>query len=39
MTRDQLIREMRIHSASWQAVAIVYGAIVATLLLTASAIV
>lgn len=39
MTRDQLIREMRVHSATWHAVAIVYGAIVATLVLTASAII
>lgn len=38
MTRDEMIREMRMHSASWQAVVIVYGLIVGTMVLTAMAI-
>lgn len=38
MTRDQLIRELRIHSASWQAVAIVYALLVGTMIFSALAI-
>jgi len=39
MTRDELNRELRMHSATWQAVVAVYGAIVGTLVLSAMAIV
>jgi len=39
MTRDELNRELRMHSASWQAVLIVYGAIVGTFVLSAMAVV
>ncbi|MFB9151536.1 hypothetical protein ACFFU4_17415 [Roseovarius ramblicola] len=38
MTRDELNRELRMHSASWQAVLIVYGAIVGTFVLSAMAV-
>ena len=38
MTRDQLNRELRMHSASWPAVLIVYGIIVATMVLSAMSI-
>jgi len=38
MTRDELNRELRMHSASWPAVLIVYGIIVATMVLTAMSI-
>ncbi|MBD12397.1 MAG: hypothetical protein CMN18_06745 [Roseovarius sp.] len=38
MTRDELNRELRAHSASWQAVMIVYGAIIGTFVLSAMAI-
>lgn len=38
MTRDELNRELRMHSASWQAVLLVYGAIVGTFVLSAMAI-
>ena len=38
MTRDQLIREMKTHSASWQAVVIVYATIVGTMIFSAVAI-
>ena len=38
MTKDQLIREMRMHSATWQSVVIVYGLIVATMVFSAMAI-
>ncbi|MCZ7676838.1 MAG: hypothetical protein M5U35_14545 [Roseovarius sp.] len=38
MTRDELNRELRMHSASWQAVAVMYGLIVGTLLLSAMSI-
>ncbi len=38
MTRDQLNRELRMHSASWQAVLIVYGIILGTFVLSAMAI-
>jgi len=37
MTRDELNRELRMHSASWQAVLIVYGTIVGTFVLSAMA--
>ena len=39
MTRDELNRELRMHSASWQAVVIVYGGMVGALVLSAMAIV
>lgn len=35
MNRDELIREQRMHSASWQAVVIMYAVIVATMIGTA----
>ena len=35
MTRDQLNRELRMHSATWPAVLIVYGLIVGTMVLSA----
>ena len=38
MDRDDLIRELRMHSATWQAVVIVYALIVATMVLSAMAI-
>ncbi|MEO1139897.1 MAG: hypothetical protein AAFW87_10615 [Pseudomonadota bacterium] len=38
MNRDEMIRELRAHSASWQAVAIVYALIVAAMVLTGMAI-
>lgn len=38
MTRDELNRELRMHSASWPAVLIVYGIIVGTMILSAMAI-
>jgi hypothetical protein len=38
MTRDELNRELRMHSASWQAVLIVYGAIIGTFVLSAMAV-
>ncbi len=38
MTRDELNRELRMHSASWQAVALVYAALLGTLVLSAMAI-
>jgi len=38
MTRDQLNRELRMHSASWPAVFIVYGIIVATMVFSAMSI-
>jgi hypothetical protein len=38
MTRDELNRELRMHSATWQAVALVYGALVGTLVLSAMAV-
>ncbi len=37
MTRDELNRELRMHSASWQAVLIVYGVIVGTFVFSAMA--
>lgn len=38
MTRDELNRELRMHSASWQAVVIFYGVIVGIFVLSASTI-
>ena len=38
MTRDQLNRELRMHSASWPAVLIVYGIIVGTMVFAAMSI-
>jgi len=38
MTRDEFNRELRAHSASWQAVVVVYGLIVGTMVLSAMAI-
>jgi hypothetical protein len=38
MNRDELIRELRMHSASWQAVVILYGIIVGTMVVSAMAI-
>lgn len=37
MTRDELNRELRMHSASWQAVLIVYGVLIGTFVLSAMA--
>ncbi len=39
MTRDELNRELRMHSATFPAVLIVYGLLVATLIFSAMAIV
>ena len=39
MTRDELNRELRMHSASWQAVVIVYGILIGTFVLSAMAMV
>ena len=39
MTRDELNREMRARAGTWQAVLLIYGALVATLFLSAMAIV
>lgn len=38
MDRDQLNRELRMHSATWHAVAIFYAVIVATMVFSAMAI-
>jgi len=38
MTRDELNRELRMHSASWPAVLVVYGLIIGTMVLTAMSI-
>ena len=38
MNRDELIRELRMHSATWQAVVVVYALIVGTMVLSAMAI-
>lgn len=35
MNRDELLRELRMHSASWQAVVIFYGIIVGLMILSA----
>lgn len=39
MNRDEWIRELRMHSATWQSVVIVYGLIVATMVFSAMAII
>ncbi len=39
MNRDELLRELRMHSATWQSVLIVYALIVATMILSALAII
>ena len=39
MTRDELNKELRMHSATWQSVVLVYGALVGTLVFSAMAIV
>jgi len=39
MNRDELIREQRLSSASWPALLVVYGAIVATMAFSAMAII
>ncbi len=39
MTRDELNRELRMHSATFPAVLVVYGTIVASLVFSAMAIV
>jgi hypothetical protein len=38
MTRDELIRELRAHSATWQSVVIMYALIVGTMVVSAMAI-
>ncbi len=38
MNRDELIRELRMHSATWQAVVFVYALIVGTMVLAGMAI-
>jgi len=38
MTRDELNREIRMHSASWQAVVLMYAVIVGTLVFSAMSI-
>lgn len=38
MNRDEFIRELRMHSANWQAVVFVYAVIVGTMVLAAMAI-
>ena len=39
MTRDELNRELRMHSATLQSVVLVYGILVGTLIFSASAII
>ena len=39
MTRDELIREYRNRSASWPALVLIYGILLGTMALTASAII
>ncbi|SMC10512.1 hypothetical protein ROA7745_00319 [Roseovarius aestuarii] len=39
MNRDELLQELRMHSASWQAVVIVYALIVGTMIFSAMAII
>lgn len=39
MNKDDLIKEMRVQAGSWQALVIVYGVIVGTMVLSAMAIV
>jgi hypothetical protein len=38
MTREEMIRELRVNSASWKGVVIFYGVIVATMFGSAAAI-
>lgn len=38
MTRDEMIRELRVNSASWKGVAIFYAVIVGTMMGSAAAI-
>lgn len=38
MTRDEMIRDLRAHSASWKAVVIFYAVIVGTMIGSAAAI-
>ncbi len=38
MTREELNKELRMHSATWQAVAAVYGLLVGTMVLSAMAV-
>ena len=38
MTREELNRELRMHSATWQSVVLLYGVLVGTLVLSAMAI-
>ncbi|MEL7253717.1 MAG: hypothetical protein AAFZ04_05750 [Pseudomonadota bacterium] len=37
MTRDELNREIRMHSATWQSVVIFYGVLLGTFVLSAMA--
>ena len=39
MTRDELNRELRMHSATWQSVVLVYAVLVGTLVFSAMAVV
>ncbi len=39
MTRDELNRELRMHSATWQAVLVVYGLMIGALVFSAMAII
>ncbi|MEM6483047.1 MAG: hypothetical protein AAF922_16470 [Pseudomonadota bacterium] len=39
MTRDELNRELRMHSATWQSVLLVYGVLVGTLVFSAMAVI
>lgn len=39
MTRDELNNELRMHSATWPAVAVVYGSIVGAMVASAMAII
>ena len=39
MTRDELNRELRMHSATWQSVVLVYGVLVGTLAFSAMAVI
>lgn len=38
MTRDELNRELRMHSATWQSVVLVYAALIGTFVLSAMAV-
>lgn len=38
MTRDELNKELRMHSATWQSVVLVYACLVGTLVLSAMAV-